>query len=102
MTVVLDSWAVLRFLENSEPAASLVDGLLHTARPLMSWINLAEVHYVIRRTHGETVAGETTRDLRRRLRSRPRHHRGRDFVDRRSRAARALLTVDLARPSLTS
>ncbi len=64
MTVVLDSWAVLRFLEDTEPAASLVDGLLHAARPLMSWINLGEVHYVIRRTRGETVAGETTRDLR--------------------------------------
>jgi predicted nucleic acid-binding protein len=64
MIVVLDSWAVLRFLENTEPAASLVDDLLHTSRPLMSWINLGEVHYVIRRTRGEAAAIETTRDLR--------------------------------------
>jgi len=64
MTVVLDSWAVLRFLENAEPAASLVDELLDSARPLMSWINLGEVHYVIRRTQGETAAADTIRDLR--------------------------------------
>jgi predicted nucleic acid-binding protein len=64
MTVVLDSWAVLRFLENSEPAASLVDGLLESARPLMSWINLGEVHYVLRRSYGEAAATDTVRDLR--------------------------------------
>ena len=64
MTVVLDSWAVLRFLENNEPAASLVAVLLETDRPLMSWINLGEVHYVIRRASGEDNATETVRDLR--------------------------------------
>jgi predicted nucleic acid-binding protein len=64
MTVVLDSWAVLRFLENSEPAGSLVEGLLQSARPLMSWINLGEVHYVLRRSHGEAAATNTVRDLR--------------------------------------
>ena len=64
MTVVLDSWAVLRFLENSEPAASLVADLLDGERPLMSWINLGEVHYVIRRSSGEDNAIETVRDLR--------------------------------------
>lgn len=65
MTAVLDSWAVLRYLENSEPAASLVADLLDDERPLMSWINLGEVHYVIRRTSGEDDAMETVRDLRR-------------------------------------
>lgn len=64
MTIVLDSWAVLRFLENTEPAASLVADLLDDERPLMSWINLGEVHYVIRRAHGEDDATETVRDLR--------------------------------------
>ena len=64
MTVVLDSWAVLRFLENSEPAASLVADLLDGERPLMSWINLGEVHYVIRRSSDEGNAVETVRDLR--------------------------------------
>lgn len=64
MTVVLDSWAVLRFLENTEPAASRVSELLDAERPLMSWINLGEVHYVIRRSNGEDQAAETVRDLR--------------------------------------
>ena len=30
----------------------------------MSWINLGEVHYVLRRLHGEEDASETVRDLR--------------------------------------
>jgi ribonuclease VapC len=64
MTVVLDSWAVLRFLEDAAPAAGLVSDLLADRRPLMSWINLGEVHYVLRRAHGEASAVETVRDLR--------------------------------------
>lgn len=64
MTVVLDSWAVLRYLEDTAPAAELVTDLLGVERPLMSWINLGEVHYVLRRSHGEEAAVETVRDLR--------------------------------------
>lgn len=64
MTVVLDSWAVLRYLEDVEPSASLVADLLEDERPLMSWINLGEVHYIVRRAHGEEDAVETVRDLR--------------------------------------
>ena len=64
MTVVLDSWAVLRFLENAGPAADLVAALLDEQQPLMSWINLGEVHYVLRRAHGEDATMETVRDLR--------------------------------------
>jgi predicted nucleic acid-binding protein len=64
VTVVLDSWAVLRYLEGSEPAADVVAELLDGERPLMSWINLGEVHYVLRRLHGEDAAMETSRDLR--------------------------------------
>ena len=64
MTVVLDSWAVLRYLENSEPASNLVAELLDADRPLMSWMNLGEVHHVIRPAHGEDAAMETVRDLR--------------------------------------
>lgn len=63
MTVVLDSWAVLGYLEDAEPSASLVAGLLDDARPLMSWINLGEVHDVVRRAHGEDDATETVGDL---------------------------------------
>lgn len=64
MTVVLDSWAVLRYLENTEPAATRVADLFEDERPMMSWINLGEVHYVLRRAHGEDDAIETVRDLR--------------------------------------
>ena len=64
MTVVLDSWAVLRYLEDAGEAAAEVADLLERDRPLMSWINLGEVHYVLRRLHGEDDAVETVRDLR--------------------------------------
>ncbi len=64
MTVVLDSWAVLRYLEDLEPAASMVAELLQHERPMMSWINLGEVFYVVRRAAGEEEAASTLRDLR--------------------------------------
>lgn len=64
MTVVLDSWAVLRYLEDAGPTAEAVGDLLGREKPLMSWINLGEVHYVLRRLHGEDAATETVRDLR--------------------------------------
>ena len=64
MTVVLDSWAVLRYLDGVDPAATLIEDLLAEERPFMSWINLGEVHYVLRRAHGESAAIQTIRDLR--------------------------------------
>lgn len=64
MTVVLDSWAVLRYLEDADPSAGAIAELLAQEKPLMSWINLGEVHYVLRRLHGEDAAIETVRDLR--------------------------------------
>lgn len=64
MTVVLDSWVVLRYLEDDGPAAGVVSDRLGRETPLMSWINLGEVHYVLRRLHGEEAATETVRDLR--------------------------------------
>lgn len=64
MTVVLDSWAVIQYLEDSGPAAGDIATLLDTNRPVMSWINLGEVFYVIRRVAGEQAAMSTIRDLR--------------------------------------
>ena len=64
MTVVLDSWAVLRYLEDAGDAAAAVEDLLDAEAPLISWINLGEVHYVLRRLHGEDDAIRTVRDLR--------------------------------------
>ncbi|MEX0757569.1 MAG: PIN domain-containing protein [Acidimicrobiia bacterium] len=67
MTFALDSWAVLRLLEGTEPAATRVAQVLQAERPVMSWINLGEVYYIIRRDQGEDQALEVVRDLRLRL-----------------------------------
>lgn len=64
MTVVLDSWAILRYLENRDGAAEHVASLLSSERPLVSWINLGEIFYVLRRGVGEDPAAATVRDLR--------------------------------------
>ncbi|CAN5501994.1 MAG: hypothetical protein ACR2JP_05450 [Acidimicrobiia bacterium] len=57
MTIVLDSWAVLRLLEGREPVASKVEEQLSgDDRPVMSWINAGEVYYVTRRSVGEPAA----------------------------------------------
>lgn len=68
MTVTLDSWAVLRLLEGQEPAASIVQQALDEQQaPVMSWINLGEVYYVVRRDQGADEADQVVRDLRPRL-----------------------------------
>lgn len=64
MTVVLDSWALLAYLEDDEPAAGTVEELLRAERPIVSWINLGEVFYVIHRRHGHHAATQTVRDIR--------------------------------------
>lgn len=63
-TVVLDSWAVLRLLEGTVPAAARVQEVLAEGRPVMSWINLGEVYYVTRRAQGADEAQAVIRDLR--------------------------------------
>ena len=67
MTVVLDSWAVLRLLEGAEPAASRVQSALDGGEAVMSWINLGEVFYIVRRDQSDDAANEVVRDLRLRL-----------------------------------
>lgn len=67
MTVALDSWAVLRLLEGTEPAAGRVEQVLDDGRPIMSWINLGEVVYIVRRHQGDAEARAVVRDLRLRL-----------------------------------
>jgi predicted nucleic acid-binding protein len=66
LTDCLDSWAILGWLEGREPAAGRVEAALAT-RPVMSWINLGEVAYVLERTEGPVWAGRVVRELRRRL-----------------------------------
>lgn len=62
MTVVLDSWAVFTLLDRG-PGAERVAGALDD-RPVMSWINLGEVLYILTRRHGTIEAQEAVRDLR--------------------------------------
>jgi predicted nucleic acid-binding protein len=64
--VCLDSWAVLRWLEGVNPAAARVEKAL-PSRPVMSWINLGEVFYVMHRAATEADALAVIRDLRHRL-----------------------------------
>lgn len=67
LTITLDSWAVLALLEGREPAASLLSDVLDRQWPTMSWINLGEVYYVVRRKQGEAEAREVVHDLEARL-----------------------------------
>src|SRR5215212_6977414 len=52
LTVCLDSWAVLAWLDGDEPAARVVQRELGKERPVMSWLNLGEVAYQVERRHG--------------------------------------------------
>lgn len=64
MSVVLDSWAVIAYLDGLAPTAGLVEELLAGAESrYMSWMNVGEVHYIDVRRHGGDVATSTTRDL---------------------------------------
>jgi predicted nucleic acid-binding protein len=63
----LDSWAVLSWLDDDEPAAGVVDETLERERPAMSWINLVEVHYRTIRDHGHQEADQVLSELRPRI-----------------------------------
>lgn len=63
MSVCLDSWAVLAWLDGEEPARSRIEELV-ADRPLISWVNLVEVYYRVARDHGSGAADETLGDLR--------------------------------------
>lgn len=63
MSVCLDSWAVLAWLDGEEPAQSRIEELV-ADRPLISWVNLVEVYYRVARDHGSNAADETLGDLR--------------------------------------
>lgn len=60
----LDSWAVLRFLEGSSPAARRVRQVVRVGRPVMSRINLGEVYHTIYRAAGVAEAESTISLLR--------------------------------------
>lgn len=64
MPFCLDSWPVLSWLDGDEPTANRVDQVLATERPLISWINLVEVHYRTTRDHGAREADQVLEELR--------------------------------------
>ncbi|MDA8069485.1 MAG: PIN domain-containing protein [Actinomycetota bacterium] len=66
MSVCLDSWAILAWLDGEEPAVSRISALV-SERPIVSWVNLVEVYYRIERDHGRDAADGTLTDLRRQL-----------------------------------
>jgi predicted nucleic acid-binding protein len=66
LTESLDSWAVLSWLGGDEPAAARVEAAM-PSRPVMSWINLGEVAYIVERRAGVDRARRVVRDLRPRL-----------------------------------
>ncbi len=59
MSHCLDSWAVLAWLDGDEPAAEVVQRALDQGQPGMSWINLVELEYRVRRQHGAAEADTT-------------------------------------------
>jgi predicted nucleic acid-binding protein len=63
MSVCLDSWAILAWLDGEEPALSRVGELIES-RPIVSWVNLVEVYYRVERDHGREAADETLASLR--------------------------------------
>lgn len=64
MSVCLDSWAVLAWLDGEEPAAGVVQQAFDGGRPWMSWINVGEVAYQLERRHGPAEAALVVSRLR--------------------------------------
>lgn len=66
MSVCLDSWAILAWLDGEQPALARIDAVIEE-RPIVSWINLVEVYYRIERDHSRGLADQTLTALRRQL-----------------------------------
>lgn len=67
MSVCLDSWAALAWLDGDEPAHARVEVVL-SSRPVISWVNAVEVYYRTERDHGRSAADEVVREMRTLLR----------------------------------
>jgi predicted nucleic acid-binding protein len=64
VSVCLDSWAVIAWLDGDKPAAGIVQAALESERPWMSWLNLGEVAYLVERRRGRGVSAEVIGKLR--------------------------------------
>lgn len=63
MSVCLDSWTILAWLDGEPPALERVNTVI-ASRPVVSWVNLVEVYYRLERDHGRARADETLTELR--------------------------------------
>ena len=63
MSVCLDSWAILAWLDGEQPALTRVQAMIDS-RPVVSWVNLVEVYDRLERDHGRDRADETLTELR--------------------------------------
>jgi len=64
VSVCLDSWAILAWLDGDEPAATAVQEAFDEGRPWMSWLNVGEVAYQLERRHGVRDAADVVARLR--------------------------------------
>jgi uncharacterized protein with PIN domain len=63
LSVCLDSWAVLAWLDGERPALDRVEAAMEH-RPVMSWVNAVEVYYRVERDHGRQEADDVLAELR--------------------------------------
>lgn len=70
LTYCLDSWALLAWLLDERPAADRIRAVMPAA-PVMSWVNLGEVYYILARRYGHERAGQAIEDVRRSVRHQP-------------------------------
>ena len=56
MAVVLDAWQVMQFMQGRESLERRMSELLEGSEAVMSWINVGEVYYSIRRRWGSPLA----------------------------------------------
>jgi uncharacterized protein with PIN domain len=67
LSVCLDSWAVLAWLDGEQPAKRRIEEELRGGRPLISWVNVVEVYYRVERDHGRPDADEVLAGIRKAL-----------------------------------
>jgi PIN domain nuclease of toxin-antitoxin system len=63
VSVCLDSWAILAWLDGDQPATRRVQEEL-AGRPVVSWVNLVEVYSRLERDHGRPAADDVLASLR--------------------------------------
>jgi len=63
VTVCLDSWAVLAWLDGESPTLERIEGLL-ADRPVISWVNVVDVYHRVERDHGRRSADDVLSELR--------------------------------------